>query len=229
MKSLLLIFVFLFNTTILPAQFVTVDSCDIYTTAIEALGDLPNDYLPNKRFEYYVISENTVTLYFLNAKFDSTYSDYYTEINNQVFISMKNEERERNYIGIDSVLFYKKTIHRRSYSHTCEFNLNYPVKILTQDEYEEIFVDDGCSDYDKYLMKLFQEGYQYVYDEFYRRYPGASGFIRFSEIVISSDKQRALLLIDYMQGSLAGRGMLVQLQYVDNRWEIEYKYLVWQA
>lgn len=57
--------------------------------------------------------------------------------------------------------------------------------------------------------------------EFHNKYRNSNGLIKFSRIAINNDNTQAIFEIDHLYASLGGRGSIVLLEKIDNKWTIK--------
>jgi hypothetical protein len=97
-----------------------------------------------------------------------------------------------------------------------KFILPVPYSLATETELRRIF--DGNQE-----GKLNMEGW----DNFYKKYPGASGAISFSRVGFNAKKDQALLYVARQAGFVNGSGRFFVLSKRDNTWKIEKEVILW--
>jgi hypothetical protein len=65
------------------------------------------------------------------------------------------------------------------------------------------------------------------WDEFYGRYPGSRGLVRFSSPAFTQDSSKALVYVSHSCGGLCGTGWLVLLNRSQGTWRIESQSMIW--
>ena len=92
------------------------------------------------------------------------------------------------------------------------FALNVPVTLLEDPEWEEIFQVMGPSGW----------------EQFHSKYPDAKRVFFLSPVAFDSEKQAAVVFVDYSVGFQAGEGYVYSLIKSDNAWQIlkKQKYTV---
>ncbi|MGA7296434.1 MAG: hypothetical protein WBW92_02840, partial [Rhodanobacteraceae bacterium] len=64
-------------------------------------------------------------------------------------------------------------------------------------------------------------------DDFYKRYPATSGFVRVSQSVLTKDRQQALIYVAHYCGGLCGTGTVLLLKRSGSTWRIVKKEMLW--
>ncbi|RDZ27541.1 hypothetical protein [Lysobacter silvisoli] len=65
------------------------------------------------------------------------------------------------------------------------------------------------------------------WDDFYRKYPGASGIVRIGRPVLTKDRQQALIYVAHSCGGLCGKGMVYLLSRSGAGWSIVQEQMLW--
>jgi hypothetical protein len=76
------------------------------------------------------------------------------------------------------------------------------------------------------VLSIFADGGGW-WTEFYRRYPGARGFIRFSKLAFTPAHDQAVVYVSHSCGGLCGTGWLVWLRRSSTRWAIAAQSMLW--
>ena len=74
------------------------------------------------------------------------------------------------------------------------------------------------------IQKIFKGGW---WDDFYKRYPATSGFVRVSQSVLTKDRQQALIYVAHYCGGLCGTGTVLLLKRSGSTWRIVKKEMLW--
>ena len=100
-----------------------------------------------------------------------------------------------------------------------------------------LFEDEFHSD-DNQLIVVSSEELSYIFDsqdvnnnwqEFYRRYENAVGYIQFSRIGFNDDKTQAILEAGHFYGSLGAEGSIIYLVKQRGNWVIKDRRMTWIA
>jgi len=100
-----------------------------------------------------------------------------------------------------------------------------------------LFEDEFHSD-DNQLIVVSSEELSYIFDsqnvnnnwqEFYRRYENAVGYIKFSRIGFNDDQTQAILEAGHLYGSVGGEGSIIYLVKQRGKWVIKDRRMTWIA
>jgi len=92
-------------------------------------------------------------------------------------------------------------------------------------DYCPTYVCASCSKMDVEEIFATTEGWK----RFYRRYPGASGLMIFSDVGFSDDRRFAIVYVAWYSDSRRGEGRIVLLTRESNQWKVWQSLQVWIA
>lgn len=74
------------------------------------------------------------------------------------------------------------------------------------------------------IQQIFESGW---WDDFYKRYPGTSGFARISQPVLTKDRRQALIYVAHRCDGLCGTGTIHLLARSGSSWRIVKEEMLW--
>jgi hypothetical protein len=99
-----------------------------------------------------------------------------------------------------------------SYTLSPNLDVEQDYVLMPQEVFEEILLKKGSR-----------------WTDFETKYPGASGFVAFSRIGFSADRDEALATMGYRCGDLCGAGGLYHLVKEDSNWKVQETLMVWES
>jgi len=94
-----------------------------------------------------------------------------------------------------------------------EFNL--PIRVITTKK--------------TILDKMFNPSVKQGWINFYKKYPNSAGLFKFSKVHFSIDVTKAIFYYSHQQAGLKGRGELVVMEKVNNKWQMKYQFNLWHS